>query len=48
MVIANGLKGGEVILDVLKGKPVGTLVTSNGHSEVIEPAEQLAESGKCS
>lgn len=46
MVIANGTKGGEVILDVLRGRPVGTLVTSNGHSEIIEPAEQLAESGK--
>lgn len=46
VVIANGTKGGEVILDVLRGRPVGTLVTSNGHSEIIEPAEQLAESGK--
>lgn len=46
VVIANGTKGGEVILDVLRGRPVGTLVTSNGDSEIIESAEQLAESGK--
>lgn len=48
VVIANGIKGGEVILDVLRGKQVGTLITSNGHSEVIESAEQLAESSKIS
>ena len=46
MVIANGVAGGETILDVVRGKPVGTLVTSNGHSEVIASAEQLAEEGE--
>ena len=46
VVIANGVKGGEMILDVMRGKPVGTFVTCNGHSEVVNSAEQLAEEGE--
>ena len=46
MVIANGTAGGETILDIVRGKPVGTLVTSNGHNDVVVSAEQLAEDGE--
>ena len=46
MVIANGTKGGETILEIVEGKPVGTLVTSNGHSEVMVSSEQLANDGQ--
>ena len=46
VVIANGTKGGETILEIVRGKSVGTLVTSNGHSEVIDSAEQLADEGQ--
>ena len=46
VVIANGTKGEETILDIMRGKPVGTLVTSNGCSEVVVSAEQLADEGR--
>ena len=46
VVIANGTKGGETILEIVEGKPVGTLVTSNGHSEVMVSSEQLANGGQ--
>lgn len=46
VVIANGTKGEGTILNIVSGKPVGTLVTSNGHSEVIVSAEQLADQGQ--
>ena len=46
MVIANGTKGDETILSIMKGHAVGTLVTSNGHSELTDSAEQLADDGK--
>lgn len=45
VVIANGLKQGEVILDIVKGKQVGTFITRNGHVELAETADQLAEDG---
>ena len=46
VVIANGTDGRETILEIVRGKPVGTLVTTNGHSEVIVSAEQLANEGQ--
>lgn len=46
VVIANGLKQGETILDIVKGKPVGTLITRNGHMEIDTTTERLADNGK--
>jgi delta-1-pyrroline-5-carboxylate synthetase len=45
VVIANGTKGEETILDIVRGRPVGTLVASNGYSELTVSAEQLADEG---
>ena len=45
VVIANGTKGEGTILDIVRGRPVGTLVASNGHSELTVSAEQLADQG---
>ena len=45
VVIANGIKQGETILDILKGHPVGTLVTRNGHDELVIPMDTLADGG---
>lgn len=45
-MIANGMRGGDTILDILRGRAVGTLVTSNGESEVAVPVEQLADEGE--
>ena len=45
VVIANGLKQGETILDVVKGKLVGTLITKNGHMDIDATTEQLADDG---
>ena len=47
VVIANGLKQGETILDIIKGKPIGTLITCNGHTELAAPlADSLADEGE--
>ena len=46
VVIANGLKQGETILDIIKGKPIGTLITRNGHTELAAPPDALADEGK--
>ena len=45
VVIANGLKQGETILDIVKGKQVGTFLTKNGQVELATNTEQLAEDG---
>ena len=46
VVIANGLKQGETILDIIKGKQIGTLITRNGHTELAAPlADTLADEG---
>ena len=47
VVIANGTRGEDVILSVVQGRPVGTLVTHNGHSELAIPVDQLADEGTC-
>ena len=46
VVIANGLKQGETILDIVQGKPVGTFITKNGHLELASSVDQLADDGK--
>jgi hypothetical protein len=46
VVIANGLKQGETILDIVKGKPIGTLITRNGHTELAAPPDAMADDGK--
>ena len=46
VVIANGLKQGETILDIMKGKPIGTLITRNGHTELAAPPDTMADDGK--
>lgn len=45
VVIANGLKQGEIILDIVRGKQVGTFITKNGHLELASTADQLADEG---
>ena len=45
MVIANGLKQGETVLDIIRGKPVGTFITRNGQDESVVPVERMAEEG---
>ena len=46
VVIANGIKQAETIMDIVKGKPVGTLVTKNGHSELAVSVDTLADDGE--
>lgn len=46
MVIANGLKQGETVLDIIRGKPVGTFITRNGQDESVVPVERMAEEGE--
>ena len=46
VVIANGLKQGETVLDIIRGKPVGTFITRNGHDEAVVPVERMAEEGE--
>ena len=45
VVIANGVKQGETIMDIINGKPIGTFMTKNGHLELVVPADQLADEG---
>ena len=46
VVIANGLKQGEMILDIIKGKPIGTLITRNGQTELAASPDAMADDGK--
>ena len=46
VVIANGLKQGETILDIVKGKPIGTLITRNGQTELAAPPDAMADEGR--
>ena len=46
VVIANGLKQGETILDIVKGKQVGTFITKNGHVELDASVDYMADEGK--
>lgn len=45
VVIANGLKEGETILDIVRGKTVGTFLTKNGHVELEDTPDYLADRG---
>ena len=45
VVIANGLKQGDTVLDIVRGRPVGTFITRNGHDELVVPVERMAEEG---
>ena len=46
MVIANGLGRGETILDIIRGRLVGTLITKNGSKDSWVPADILADEGE--
>ena len=46
VVIANGLKQGETILDIVRGKQVGTFITKNGHVELDSSVDFLANEGE--
>ncbi len=45
VVIANGMRQGETILDIVRGKPVGTFITRNGHIELATSGAALADEG---
>ena len=45
VVIANGMRQGETILDIVRGKPVGTFITRNGHIELATTGAVLADEG---
>lgn len=47
VVIANGLKEGETILNIIRGKSLGTFITKNGQSELHTPVEVMADEGMC-
>lgn len=44
-MIANGLKQGETILDIVRGKQVGTFITKNGHVELDASVDHMADEG---
>ena len=46
VVIANGLKQGETILDIVRGKQVGTFITKNGHVELDASVDHMADEGQ--
>eukprot|EP00731_Ephydatia_muelleri_P003380 Em0001g3380a len=46
VVIANGLGRGETILDIIRGRSVGTLVTKNGSKDSWVPADVMADEVK--
>ena len=46
VVIANGTRQGETILDVIRGRPLGTFITSSGETELAESPDVMAEMGE--
>lgn len=48
VVIANGLRQGETILDIVRGKTLGTFITRNGHIELADTSDVLADNGTSS
>ncbi len=46
VVIANGMRQGETILDIVRGKAVGTFITRNGHIELATSGAALADEGR--
>ena len=45
VVITSGQRQGEMILDVVNGKLIGTLITQSGEEDSSEPVHLLAEYG---
>lgn len=46
VVITNGCRQGDVILDVIHGRPIGTLITQSAQQELAQSADIMAEQGK--
>ena len=44
-MITNGQRQGETILDVVNGKPIGTLITQTGWEERTEQVHVMADKG---
>ena len=46
VVIINGRRQGEGILDVMRGRLIGTLVTQSSSEEMVtQPVEQMVQQG---
>ena len=43
VIITNGQRQGETILDVVNGKPIGTLITQSGLEEKAEQVYVMAD-----
>ena len=43
VIITNGQRQGETILDVVNGKPIGTLITQSGQEEKAEQVYVMAD-----
>ena len=46
VVIANGTRQGEMILDVIRGRPLGTFITCSGETELAESPDVTADLGE--
>ena len=46
VVIANGTRQGEMILDVIRGRPLGTFITASGETELAESPDVMANLGE--
>ena len=46
VVIMNGRRQGEMILDVVNGHSIGTLVTQCGEERMLYPVDLMADQGK--
>lgn len=45
VVIMNGRRQGEMILDVVNGRAIGTLVTESGEESSAYPVDLMADQG---
>ena len=45
VIITNGCRQGDVILDVIRGHPIGTLITQSGQQELAQSPDIMAEQG---
>ena len=45
VVICNGKRQGETLVDIVQGKQIGTLITNTGATEMIESVDLLANQG---
>ena len=48
VVITNGCRQGDVILDVIRGRPIGTLITQSAQQELAQSVDIMADQGKLS